>query len=116
MNLLKSIDETRDESQFGVPLRTIEDRLGSDVVRIEFPGVRTDPVVRALDIYDAAGSDASGGVGGDGVLLCLISADAMRADELERALAAAAGNGCAGIAVKIAAGNAADSVLAQLIT
>ncbi|MGO3147405.1 MAG: PucR family transcriptional regulator [Leucobacter sp.] len=107
MELSESIIEPgileNDEKSFGIPLQLLEDRLGSEVVRVEFPSPHANPTVRALDIYDATSSDVGGGdVGGDGVLLCLVSADAMRPEEVERAVAAAAANGCAGIAVKMA--------------
>lgn len=116
MNLLESIARESDGERFGVPLRTIEDQLGSDVVQLAYPSEPADPVVRALDIYDAAGGEGTGEVGGDGVLLCLVSADAMRAEELDRALEAAAANGCAGIAIKLPADRVADSPLPARIT
>lgn len=85
------------------------------MVRIEYPNGESDPTVRALDIYDAASSDASGAIGGDGILLCLISADAMRPEELDRALTAAAQNCCAGVAIKIAASHDGGSDLVTQI-
>lgn len=117
MELLNSINTGRSD-EFGVPLRTIEERLGSDVVRIAYPE-EVDPVVHALDIYDAAAGDGSaGGIGavGEGTLLCIVSADAMRPEELERALEAAAHSRCAGIAIKLAGPDVAESPLPALIT
>lgn len=80
-----------------MPLLKIEERLGSDAVHIVLPTPESNPIVRALDIYDAT----SGDTGGEGVLLCLISADAMRVEELERAITAAVTSNCSGIAVKL---------------
>jgi hypothetical protein len=101
-----------DDDQFGVPLRHLEERLGDDVVTIVLPSTGANPIVRALDIYDATGDD----IGGEGVLLSLISADAMRPDELKRALRSAAANNCSGIAVKVVGPASGDSALVQLAT
>ncbi|MFC5336938.1 PucR family transcriptional regulator [Leucobacter denitrificans] len=113
---LNSIDTRVNDGHYGVSLRQIEGRLGSDVVRIEYAADAPDPNVRALDIYDAASSEASGEVGAEGMLLCLVSADAMRPEELERALAAAANNSCAGVAIKVAAGSERESELIAQIS
>lgn len=117
MALLNSINTGRND-EFGVPLRTVEERLGSDVVRIAYPE-EVDPVVHALDFYDAAAVDGSGsgvGAGSEGTLMCIVSADAMRPEELERALEAAAHSRCAGIAIKLAGPDVAESPLPALIT
>lgn len=110
MDLSKTITTTAPDDAFGVSLRTIEARLGSDAVRIALPAADANPIVRALDIYDAMSSDT----GGEGVLLCLISADAMRDDELDRAILAAVSNQCAAIAVKIDPEHAAEPKVLQL--
>lgn len=99
-----------DEAQFGVSLRTLEERLGSDLVRVVLPTVTTNPVVRAIDIYDATGDN----VGGDGVLLSLISVDAMRPEEIVRALASAAAHNCSGVAVKLASSSREETALLDL--
>ncbi|MEV8339179.1 helix-turn-helix domain-containing protein [Leucobacter sp. NPDC077196] len=84
------------EDRYGLRLHELEQRLGSDLIRIVIPDGLADPVVRALDIYDARSSDT----GGEGVLLSLISADAMVPAEVQRALEVAASSGCAGVALK----------------
>ena len=100
---------SRDDGDFGVPLLELEERLGSEMVQIELATPDVNPVIRALDIYDTALSAATGEVGGEGVLLCLVSADAMRTNDLKRILSQAAISNCAGIAVKLA-GDADSSV------
>ncbi|QAB16589.1 PucR family transcriptional regulator [Leucobacter muris] len=84
------------QPRFGVRLSTLEQRLGSDLVQVDAPAGADDPLIQALDIYDAR----SGEAGGEGTLLSIVSADAMRSDELLRALRAAAGKGCVGVAFK----------------
>jgi hypothetical protein len=96
---------------FGVSLRTLEERLGSEVMHLRPSDPEADPIVRALDIYDAAQAD----VGGEGVLLCVVSAGAMRDDEITSAITSAAAHGCAGIAIKMGVDEMtlSDSVLLQ---
>lgn len=81
---------------YGVRLSELERRLGSELVRVIPAPDGSDPLVQAYDVYDASGGDFHG----DGVLLSLISAGMMRTGEVHRALAQAAADGCAAIAVK----------------
>lgn len=115
MSVLESIEADAEDREFGVPLQSLAARIGSDVVEVRTPPDSPNPVVRALDIYDAARVEASGEVGGEGVLLCLVSADAMRAEELARALTEASASRCAGVAVKIPTSEGATSPLPMLI-
>ena len=101
MNLLDPTDREFEDGNFGISLLKIAERLSGEVVRVTLPPDGENPVIRALDIYDAALSAASGEVGGEGVLLCLVSADAMRTKDLVRAVTLAKENSCAGIALKL---------------
>ncbi len=89
------------ERDLGLHLSELETQLGSDLIRVVVPEPAADPFIRAVDIYDAR----SGTTGGDGVLLTLISAEAMRPLELRRALDDARESGCAGVVVKVDAGS-----------
>ena len=115
MNLLDLTNQARDEANFGVSLLELEERLGAETVQIERSPPDVNPVIRALDIYDTALSATTGEVGGEGVLLCLVSADAMRTKDLERILSQAAASNCAGIAVKLAADDDSNATLLGLI-
>lgn len=110
MKLSDSTVVSLGDEAFGVSLLALEERLGSDAVRVALPVAGANPIVRALDIYDAT----SGDTGGEGVLLCLISADAMRTEELERAMSAAVSSRCAGIAVKLDPAHAVDPPMLRI--
>src|SRR5688572_4965700 len=97
MALSESMNNLERDTDFGVPLRSLEERLGIEIVHLNVPDTEANPVIRAIDIYDATNSD----IGGEGVLLCLVSAEAMRLDELDRAVSIAAASGCVGIAAKV---------------
>ncbi|UOQ59611.1 helix-turn-helix domain-containing protein [Leucobacter rhizosphaerae] len=101
-----------EDRDFGLRLGELETHLGSDLIRVVRPDRESDPFIRALDIYDAR----SGSTGGEGVLLSVVSADAMRPDEFRRALDDAHESGCAGVVVKVEEGSeAAASAIRDIL-
>lgn len=104
MNSSDPINLQRDEERVGVHLGVLTEHLGDDVVRVYFPSNAVDTTVRAVDFYDAA----SGVPVSEGALICIVSADALEPTEFERATQYAAQHGCAGIAIKVERGDAAE--------
>ncbi|MGO1570281.1 MAG: PucR family transcriptional regulator [Canibacter sp.] len=96
MGLSKSIIESELTLEYGLHLSQIVERLNEKDVRLIHPRTTPTSQVQAIDIYDPATEN----FGGEGVLLCLISAGAMRRSELETAVRRAAAHHCAGIVVK----------------
>lgn len=82
--------------QFGRLLPELVVALGAEVIVRSDLSDENDVVVRATDIYDSQATYP----GGDGVLLCMISAQSLREEELDRAVAVAVENRCAGIVFK----------------
>lgn len=80
--------------QVGTPLSSIIESLGTDIIRHHV--LVSDELTSSVELYDAQAAESTG----QGVLLGIISAQSLRDDELRRAVAAAAENGCAGVVVR----------------
>ncbi|WP_217134083.1 PucR family transcriptional regulator [Leucobacter chinensis] len=115
MSVLKPIILRADGKEAGLALLTVEERLGSDVMKVELPPGAQSPLVRSLDLYDASTSAQSSDQGGGGMLLCLVSAEAMREREVQRALDFAVASECAAVVTKLSDERARSEIEAKIL-